>query len=134
MTDERERTPLQAMDEAIWKGGDVVPDTSEEDLKAFVMGVCNNDIFTDRHMSEHEAQHIGMVFMPLSLGGLSHPHMPKTYLESLGCIWEWNKDAGPRSVNGMPCFFSMRLMNKTDAERAFKAIHEELERRKEIKI
>jgi len=128
------RTPLKAMDEMIWHGGDVVVDVSEDELKRFVMGVCDNNVFTNRHMSEHEVRHIGMVFMPLALGYLSHPHIPDSYKDSLGCIYEYNSEAGPRSVNGMPCFFSCRFLNKDQAQRAFAAIEKELERRKEIKI
>lgn len=37
-------------------------------------------------------------------------------LEQLGMIWEHLDKAGPRSINGLPCFFSMRLLHVDQLE------------------
>ena len=39
----------------------------------------------------------------------------ENYLSSIGLIYEYIDKAGPRSINGLPNFFSMRLLNKEDA-------------------
>jgi hypothetical protein len=99
-----------------------LPDMSKEEMKEFILGVCNGQIFTDRHC--HNPNDIPLVFMVIALGGLGGLD-----LEDLGCIYEFMSEAGPRSVNGMPCFFSCRLMNKKDAGFAFKMVAQEMDRR-----
>jgi len=37
-----------------------------------------------------------------------------------GLIYEYLSEAGPRSINGMPSFFSMRMLSKADAEKVFR--------------
>jgi len=62
--------------------------------------------------------------------GVAYQH----HFQNLGVFWEWMKDAGPRSVNGYPIFFSCRIMNRTDWLRARDAIIREQERRESIEI
>src|SRR5688500_15846561 len=91
-----------------------IPDMSSKDMKEFILGVCDGKIFTDRHTrSDHE---IGLVFMVFALSG---PDQLGIDINDVGCVWEWLSEAGPRSINGMPCFFSCRFMNKKDAKFAF---------------
>ncbi len=93
-------------------------------LTQFVLNVCDGVVFTSAQVLEPEM--LTMVFMPLILGA----KVPK----DTGCIWEYLKDASPRSVNGYPSFFSCHFMNKEDWARAHKGIVAELARRKAIKV
>lgn len=105
-------------------------DVSPEQMKEFVLGVCDNRIFTDRHLSEDEVKNnLSLVFMPLMFGALDSIQM-----DTIGCIWEYWSEAGPRSVNGKPIFFSMRLMNVKDTEFAFAQIKKEMSRRENLKL
>lgn len=54
------------------------------------------------------------------------------YTQNLGIVWEDYSEAGPRSVNGCPIFFSMNLMSKADWKRACKAIDKEQKRRERM--
>ena len=56
------------------------------------------------------------------------------YAEDIGCVWDWFDKCAPRSVNGMPMFFSLRLMNRADWERAHKAIMAEIKRRQSFTV
>jgi hypothetical protein len=58
------------------------------------------------------------------------------YWKDLGCIWEIMEggNAAPRSINGMPMFFSCRFMPKTVMARASVAIEREMAHRKEMII
>lgn len=38
----------------------------------------------------------------------------KEYLPQIGMIYEYNTAAGPTSINGYPCFMSLRILNKED--------------------
>jgi len=48
---------------------------------------------------------------------------------NLGIVWEDYSEAGPRSVNGLPCFMSCKFMSKSDWKRACTAIEKEQKRR-----
>jgi len=57
-----------------------------------------------------------------------------TRLKNLGVIFEEISKAGPRSVNGQPIFWSLRIINHSDWKRAYAAIARELERRESMEI
>jgi 8-oxo-dGTP pyrophosphatase MutT (NUDIX family) len=110
-----------------------LPRMADEDLKKFVFDFLGNSIFTDKHINPNGgAQVVGLVFLPLALGGLSQYN--KESLSQIGCIWEYWNAALPRGINGYPMFGSMRLMHVDDWARALKGIEAEEERRKDIKI
>ena len=56
------------------------------------------------------------------------------YMQDIGGFWEYLNQAGPRGINGMPCFFSCRIMHKEDWKRAVAAINREIERQARIEI
>jgi len=121
---------------------------SEEELKRFVLGFLDGSVYSDRHIpsweavaaaeTEEEAQRAAerwgrdcsMVFMYLMLS----PPPPKDYAEKIALVWEWFEKRGPRSINGMPGFFSHHFMHRDDWKRAAPAIERELKRRREFEI
>ncbi len=56
------------------------------------------------------------------------------WLSDIGLIYEDIGQAGPRSINGYPIFWSFRILNKSDWERARKAIAIELKRREDMEV
>ena len=40
-------------------------------------------------------------------------------LKSIGLVYEYISEAGPTSINGKPCFFSLRLLNHEDTTKMF---------------
>lgn len=54
--------------------------------------------------------------------------------ENLGVIYARMSDAGPRSINGYPCFFSCSFLHRLDWELVRKAINKEIERQKDIDL
>jgi len=121
---------------------------SEEALREFVLGFLDGSVYSDRHIPSWEmvaraespeeiqraqerwGRDTSMVFMCLMLG----PPPPKDYAEKVAVVWEWFSKAGPRSINGMPGFFSHHFMHIDDWKRAAPAIDRELERRREFEI
>ena len=92
----------------------VPPRMSEEELQKIVLGLVSGRIFT---ASEAPVDLVGMIFMPLGLGGLYTVDW-----EQVGNVIEYMDKAGPRGVNGYPIFMSCQLIHKDDwsiiAERA----------------
>jgi len=109
-----------------------IPSLSDDDLREFILAMCDNRVFSSAHMNEHESIHIGMVFLPIALGALAE-YDPES-LKRIGVIYEYYDQALPRCVNGMPIFPSMRMLNRPDWLRANASIKREQERRKELII
>lgn len=103
---------------------------TDDKLKEFVLGLCDGKVFTSEHCNSPDD--IRRVFMVVGLGGLSN--IPQEQLQNVGILWEWLDKAGPRSINGMPMFLSVRLMHKEDWARAVVAYKKEMDRRDQITV
>jgi hypothetical protein len=103
---------------------------SEEELRQFVIDFLAGRIFTSAQIPP--AERIELVFMPLVFGALVE--WPREDVEQIGILYEYLDKAAPRSVNGMPSFFSFRMMHVDDWERCAKAIIREQERQGEIEV
>lgn len=60
---------------------------------------------------------------------IEHEYYRENMLKSIGLVYEYLDKAGPRGINGMPNFFSCRLLNQDDAKKMF----EYYEKYKEIR-
>jgi hypothetical protein len=111
-----------------------LPRMSDAELREFVLGVCDDKVFTSAHLQQREGglDLLRMVFLPLALGAMKEA--PEAHIKDVGLMWEWMREAGPRSINGYPMFFSVRFMHQLDWERALPAIKAELKRREELPI
>ena len=102
-----------------------IPRMNSQELKDFILGYCDRQIYTCWDCAEEE---IGQVFMILMF--LEN----KDDLLEAGCIWEHMKEAGPMSCNGKPMFLSCHLMHKKDWDVCRKAIVKELKRRENLQL
>jgi len=89
-----------------------------DELKTIAIDMRAGQIFCDRNCPN--PQDIGMVFLPLIL-------MDDKMAESIkkdppGLIYEYVKNAGPRSINGMPIFSSCRFLSQDDTLKVFRLI------------
>jgi hypothetical protein len=104
-----------------------IPRMKKEDLRQFVLDLCNEKIWTDRDCKRPED--ISMSFIILSF--MEPKDFPK---EDIGLIWEYISKANTMAVNGMPTFFSCHLMHKDDWKIARQAAIKEMERRRTMPI
>lgn len=105
----------------------------DDELRAFVDDYLRDRIFTSANIRD-PGRDLGIVFLPIALGAFEG--WPREKLEEIGILWEHMdpRKMSPRSVNGMPCFFSFRIMHKDDWARAVRAIRAEEDRRKNIAL
>lgn len=89
-----------------------IDNKSPEYLTQLAKDIAMNLVFTDRHVRDFYITHLGMIFMPLILGAFADD--TDEYKNDIGMIYEYYDKAGPRSVNGYPCFFSLCYLNKHD--------------------
>ena len=95
-----------------------IPSLPEDKLREIARDICEGRIFTDRHC---EPGMMASVFMVAALGAItkeveyliSNPNAD----DAMFLLYEYISQAGPRSVNGHPCFFSVNLLNRVDTIR-----------------
>jgi hypothetical protein len=59
---------------------------------------------------------------------------PVDFVDQVGCVYEYIREAGPFSVNGHPMFLSHHFMHADDWQVAVKTIRAEEERRKGVEL
>jgi hypothetical protein len=109
-----------------------VVNLSDDKLREFVLALADGRIFTSAQLPKGQDHLLPMIFMPVAMG--SFADVAKRDLENIGVIYEYTNQAGPRAINGYPMFHSLRVLNKSDWERARAATEKELERRKDIAV
>jgi len=93
----------------------LIPNKTEEQLKQLALDAVDNKIFTDRHFPQGQQNMVPMVFMPIGLGLFKD--WTKDEISRVGMIYEDLSKAGPRSVNGLPTFMSLQMINVTDFDK-----------------
>ncbi len=85
-----------------------------DELKQIAVDLFHGKLFTDRHIPKNEPNGMLMVFMPL---GLMEPKdLKKLQDDPPGMIFEYINKAGPRSINGLPGFFSFQMLSQDDTK------------------
>lgn len=69
-------------------------------------------VFGTWNLREHDAHLIPMIFMPVALSGAEL--MKEIREKEYSHIYEYVDQAGPRAINGFPCFWSCAFLNKND--------------------
>ena len=104
-----------------------IPDMPENELKQLAIDMAQGNVFTSLHLPPVETEddardHVHMVrsiFMPIGLGGIGDID-----IKTLGFFWERLDKAGPRSINGYPMFFSVRVVNDKQAQWVIRKVSE----------
>lgn len=110
-----------------------VDNRSPEFLTQVAKDIATNLVFTHLQIRDFDKSHISMIFMPIAMGCFAD--CTKEYIDDIGLIYEYYDKAGPRGVNGYPCFFSMQILSKHDvliptAEECDKLLAEDNKKRK----
>lgn len=92
-----------------------VPDMEPDALKQLALDWLAGRVFSSAHIPAHDDRMLGSVFMVIALGAFNNAS--EEYVNSIGLVYEYIDKAGPRSINGYPCFFSMRLLSRADMPR-----------------
>ena len=85
---------------------------TEKELIELARAMATHMIFTDRNC--RTVEEIRMVFMSIGLGALSE--CTEAFRNDIGLIYEYLDNAAPRSINGLPCFFSAHYVSKADTK------------------
>lgn len=101
---------------------------TDEELKTIARDLFTGKIFCDRHLREGE--NLEMVFSILLF--MNKEQHEKFQAEEPYFIYEYLNQAGPRSCNGLPMFFSMQFLKKADSDKMFDYYNKYKELEKQI--
>lgn len=92
---------------------------TDDELKNIAKDLVEGKIFTDRHIQD--PKDVMLVFEVLAF---LTDEQNKDFQEAIksgeiALIYEYMDKAAPRSVNGMPIFFSCRTLTKDETEKVF---------------
>ncbi len=93
---------------------------TDEQLKQLAIDIHAGNVYTDMHIQD--MSDLPSVFTPIILGAFNGE--TKESLKELGMVYEYLDKAGPRSINGLPSFFSMKVLSIEQANKV-KAFHDE---------
>lgn len=88
-----------------------IPRLTEQQLVDLAVDINKNVYFTSIHVVN--PSDIPMVFMPIALGAFAD--WTEEEVKQVGLIYEKYSEAGPRSINGYPTFFSCKILGIEDA-------------------
>jgi len=83
---------------------------TDEELKQIAKDLHVGKIFCDRHCPSPQA--IPQVFMLLNF--MNEDQIKDFQAKEYDFFYEYLDQAGPLAVNGLPTFFSIRCLNRTD--------------------
>lgn len=95
---------------------------NDDYLKQLWMGIREGRVFTDRQCNDVEE--VRLVFMVLAM--MDRKGMVGMRRRRISMFYEYTNKAGPRSINGKPCFLSVRCLNSLDVKRLWE-IREKVE-------
>lgn len=101
---------------------------TREELKQLALDIIENKVYIDRYIEN--PRNLPMVFMVLGL-------MDKKQLEEFQnmkpvMVYEYLDKAGPRSINGMPNFFSFQFLTEEEGEIFFPLIKSLVDQRQQF--
>lgn len=83
------------------------------ELKQLAQDIYDQKVFTSAHVRVNKD--LPMIFMPIALGAFKD--WEKDDMQDIGVIYEFYSEAGPRGVNGYPCFTSFKILDKFDTDK-----------------
>ncbi len=86
---------------------------TEEEIKELANDIYKGNVFTDRHIQKPED--LSTVFMPLIF--LEEKDIDDLKKNPPGMVYEYMTEAGPRMINGMPTFWSVRMISQEDTKK-----------------
>lgn len=86
---------------------------TDQELKQIAADYYDGKIFSTTEMNGPNMVHLSMVFMPILLGAFKEESSTK----DVEWIYEYYDKAGPRGINGMPIFTSLRYLSRDEFKR-----------------
>lgn len=99
----------------IYPAGSQYVRRSNTEIRELALGVLSGTVFATWMIHESDANLLGSIFMPLLL--MSSIDRKTFERDNIVHFYESIEKSAPRSINGYPIFFSMKLLNEEDFDR-----------------
>ena len=123
-------------EERITSEGEIIQGVSsyksktDEEIKDIAKGIYSNEIFASFLMKEYEIDLLKSVFMPLMF--INSITLKQWHNDRISHFYAYMKDAGSRSINGLPMFMSFGVLNDKDSKRVIDKLNQIIKVMKEI--
>ncbi len=88
-----------------------------QEIQSLAVAIYKDQVFADIFVAEHDAGLIGSIFMPLMF---MDQRELRAYIEGgFAHVYEYTREAGPRSINGYPIFMSCKFVHQDDLRAAY---------------
>lgn len=84
------------------------PTKGRQALAKLAQDFADGKVFTSWQVPRHDEHLLPTIFMPIVFGGNN------TFPTNTAHLYEYYSEAGPRGVNGYPCFFSCGVLTDDD--------------------
>lgn len=88
---------------------------TDDEINAMAEDIYRDRVFTSNHIRESDIGELLVIFLPLAFAD-------KKNIEEMnepGMIYEHLSEAGPRSSNGYPTFYSFHIVSQGDAKKVW---------------
>ena len=96
-----------------------VPKTNKE-IRKLALDLMGGQVFGSWQLQEYEQNMLASIFMPLML--MSDVQRKQMVADNITHLYGNMSDAAPRSINGLPMFFSMYMLTSDDLKRVYEAV------------
>jgi len=90
---------------------------TDDDINALAEDIYKGNVFTSNQIRKEDMGMLPVIFIPLALAGPKLIEDMKR--EDPGMIYEHFSEAGTRSINGYPTFFSFHIVSQEDANKVW---------------
>lgn len=95
---------------------------TDDEINALAEDIYMGKVFTSDHLRETDLRMLPQIFTPLILA--DETLRAELLKEPIGMIYEHLSEAGSRSVNGYPIFFSFHAVSQDDAKRVWEKVEQ----------
>jgi hypothetical protein len=88
---------------------------TDREIRELALGIRSGTVFGSWMIPEHQSELLANVFMPLVF--LNDIQRKSLIRNKVTQFYGYLKDAAPRSINGMPMFFAMHMLDAEDCTR-----------------
>ena len=95
---------------------------TDVEINTLAEDIYRDRVFTSNHVRLGDLNMFPVIFVPLIFA--DKKIIEKLRKDAPGMIYEHISEAGPRSVNGYPTFFSFHIVSKEDAKKVWEKVEQ----------
>ena len=95
---------------------------TDDEINALAEDIYRDRVFTSDHLRQGDLNMLPVIFVPLVFA--DKKMIEKMQKDAPGMIYEHFSEAGPRSVNGYPTFFSFHIVSQEDAKKVWEKVEQ----------